>query len=84
MSQSISEKIDLLGNVNLRCLSVIKVEGSRSYNKAIAFIRKNDSLKNTGLKAKNYFNLYIPLEDRIFLEKTIRKTRREYLNEKLA
>jgi len=54
MPQLILERIDLLRNDNLRCLSVIQVEGSRSY-KAIAFIRSNPINKH--LTKENYSKL---------------------------
>ena len=56
MTQLILERIALLGDVNLRCPSVIKVEGSCSY-KAIAFIGSKSNPRNTRLKAKNYSQL---------------------------
>ena len=61
MAQLILERIALLGNVNLRCPSVIKVEESRSY-KAIAFIRSKSNPRNTRLKTKNYSKLRMSLQ----------------------
>jgi hypothetical protein len=54
MPQLILERIDLLGNIPLRWLSVVQVEGSRSY-KAIAFINGNP--RSTRLNTKNYSTL---------------------------
>jgi hypothetical protein len=86
MPQLILERIDLLGDVNLRCLSVIKVEGSHSY-KAIAFIRRKSNPLNTRLKTKTYSKLRISLQQAQFFSKntfSFRKTRCAYFNEKLG
>ncbi len=56
MPQLILERIDLLGNVHLRCHSVIKVEGSRSY-KAIVFINSKSNPRKTRLNTNNYSTL---------------------------
>ena len=83
MPQLILERIDLLGNDNLRCLSVIKVEGSRSY-KAIAFIRRKNNPRITSL---NYSALRMSLQKaQIFSRKTfsVRNPARKYFNKKLG
>jgi len=84
MTQLILERIALLGDVNLRCPSVIKVEGSCSY-KAIAFIRSKSNPRNTRLKAKNYSKLRGSLQkSQLFSENmfSVRKLTRKYFNEK--
>ena len=84
MPQLILERIDLLGNVNLRCLSVIKVEGSHSY-KAITFIRSKGNPRNTLLETKTYSKLPISLlKVKVFSKNTIWKTRREYFDKQLG
>ena len=52
-------EVDLLGNIQLRWLSVVQVEGSCSY-KAIAFINGNP--RNTRLNTKNYSTLRMSLQ----------------------
>ncbi len=85
MPQLILQRIDLLGNVHLRCHSVIKVEGSHSY-KAIAFISSNDNPRNTRLKTKNYSKLRRSLQKSQTFSKNpfLTRERREYFNEKLG
>jgi hypothetical protein len=86
MAQLILERIALLGNVNLRCPSVIKVEGSRSY-KAIAFIRSKSNPRNTRLKTKNYSKLRRSLpQTQVFSKNkfSVRKPARKNFNEKLG
>jgi hypothetical protein len=86
MAQLILERIALLGNVNLRCPSVIKVEGSRSY-KAIAFIRSKSNPRNTRLKTKNYSKLRMSLQKSQLFSETkfsVRKPIREYFNKNLG
>jgi hypothetical protein len=85
MPQLILERIALLGNVNLRCPSVIKVEGLHSY-KAIAFIRSKSNPR-TSLKTKIYSKLCISLQKaQVFSKNTfsVRKTSLEYFNKKLS
>ena len=79
MAQLILERIALLGDVNLRCPSVTKVEGSCSY-KAIAFIGSKSNPRNTPLETKNYFKLRGSLqksqlfsEDMFSVRKSIRR-----------
>jgi hypothetical protein len=84
--QLILERIDLLGDINLRCPSVIKVEGSHSY-KAIAFIRSKSNPRNTRLKTKNYFTLRRSLQKaQVFLKNTfsVRKPARKNFNKNLG
>jgi hypothetical protein len=85
MPQLILERIALLGNVNLRCPSVIKVEGLHSY-KAIAFIRSKSNPR-TSLKTKTYSKLRISLQKAQAFSKnkfSVRKTSLEYFNKKLG
>jgi hypothetical protein len=56
MQQLIIEKIALLGNVNLRCPSVIKNEGLHS-PKAIAFIQSKSSQTRIRKETINYLVL---------------------------
>ena len=84
MTQLILERIALLGDVNLRCPSVIKVEGLCSY-KAIAFIGSKSNPRNTRLKAKNYSKLCRSLQkSQLFSENmfSVRKFIRKNFNEK--
>ena len=84
MAQLILERIALLGNVNLRCPSVIKVEGSRSY-KAIAFINSKSNPRNTRLNKKNYSTLCISLQQtQVFSGSifSVREPARKNFNEK--
>ena len=87
MAQLILERIALLGNVNLRCPSVIKVEGSRSY-KAIAFIRSKSNPKIARLKTRTYSTLRMSLKKRTVFPKNFivlfRNTTRYSFNEKLG
>jgi len=86
MAQLILERIDLLGDVKLRCLSVIQVEGSRSY-KAIAFIRSKSNPRNTRLKTKNYSKLRRSLQKSQVFSKNkfpVRKPARKNFNKKLG
>jgi hypothetical protein len=86
MPQLILERIDLLGNDNLRCLSVIKVEGSHSY-KAIAFINSNSNPRNTRLNTKNYSKLRRSLQQKQVFSKnkfSVRKPARKNFNKKLS
>jgi hypothetical protein len=87
MAQLILERIDLLGNDNLRCLSVIKVEGSRSY-KAIAFIKSESNPKITRLKTRTYSTLCMSLKKRTVFPKNFivlfRNTTQSFFNEKLG
>ena len=86
MPQLILERIDLLGDVNLRCPSVMKDEGLHSY-KAIAFIRSKSNPRITRLKAKTYSKLRVSLQkSQIFSGSifSVRKTSREYFNKKLG
>jgi len=83
MAQLILERIALLGDVNLRCPSVIKVEGSRSY-KAIAFIRSKSNPRNTRLKTKNYSIVRRSLQQTQVFSKnkfSVRKPARKNFNE---
>jgi hypothetical protein len=86
MAQLILERIALLGDVNLRCPSVIKVEGSRSY-KAIAFIGSKSNPRNTYLKTKNYSKLRRALQkSQLFCKKmfSFGKPFRKNFNENLG
>jgi hypothetical protein len=86
MAQLILEKIDLLGDANLRCPSVIKVEGLHSY-KAIAFIRSKSNPKASSLKTKTYSKLRISLQkSQLFSENifSVRNPIREYFNKQLG
>ena len=86
MPQLILERIDLLGNDNLRCLSVIQVEGSRSY-KAIAFINIRSNPRNTRLNTKNYSKLRRSLQQKQVFSKnkfSVRKPARKYFNKNLG
>ena len=86
MAQLILERIDLLRNVNLRCLSVIKVEGSRSY-KAIAFINSKSNPRNTRLKTKNYSIVRRSLQQTQVFSKnnfSVRKPARKNFNKKIG
>jgi hypothetical protein len=85
MPQLILERIGLLGESKLRCPSVIKVEGLRSY-KAIAFTKSNPRI--TRLKTKTYSTLRTSLQKKtVFSKKFIvlfRNTTRYSFNEKLG
>jgi len=86
MLQLILERIDLLGNDNLRCLSVIKVEGSHSY-KAIAFINSRSNPINTRLNTKNYSTLRRSLQQTQVFSKnkfSVRKPARKNFNKQLG
>ena len=68
MAHLMLEGIDLLGNVNLRGPSVIKVEGLHSY-KAIAFIRIRSNPKRISIETKTYSKLRNSLQkSQIFSE----------------
>jgi len=84
MAQLILERIYLLGDVKLRCLSVIQVEGSHSY-KAIAFISSNP--RSTRLRTKNYSTLCRSLlKSQVFSKNkfSVREPSRKYFNKKLG
>ncbi len=86
MPQLILERIDLLRHVHLRCLSVIKVEGSCSY-KAIAFISSKSNPRSTRLKTKNYSKLRMSLQQaQVFSKNTfsVRTPAQKNFNEKLG
>ena len=86
MPQLILKRIDLLGNIHLRCHSVTKVEGSRSY-KAIAFINSKSNPRNTRLNTKNYSTLCISLhQTQVFSGSifSVREPARKNFNEKLC
>jgi len=87
MAQLILERIDLLGNDNLRCLSVIKVEGLRSY-KAIVFIKSESNPKIARLKTRTYSTLCMSLKKRTVFPKnfdfSFRNSTRYSFNEKLG
>jgi hypothetical protein len=80
------ERIGLLGESKLRCPSVIKVEGLRSY-KAIAFTKSGSNPRTTRLKAKTYSTLRTSLKKTIFSKSFIvlfRNITRYSFNEKLG
>ncbi len=83
----ILERIDLLGDNNLRCPSVIKVEGLRSY-KAIAFTKSKSNPKIKILKTKTYSTQRASLKKRTIFTKNLmvffRNTNRYSFNEKLG
>jgi hypothetical protein len=85
MPQLILERIGLLGESKLRCPSVIKVEGLRSY-KAIAFTKSNPRI--TSLKTKTYSTLRTSLQKKTVFSKSFivlfRNTTRYSFNEKLG
>jgi hypothetical protein len=86
MPQLILERIGLLGENKLRCPSVIKVEGLRSY-KAIAFTKSESNPRITRLKTKTYLTLRTSLKKTIFSKCFIvlfRNTTRYSFNEKLG
>ena len=87
MSLLILERIGLLGDRNLRCPSVIKVEGLRSY-KAIAFTKSESNPKITRLKTKTYSTLRTSLKKRTIFPKSFivlfRNATRYSFNEKLG
>jgi len=84
MLQPLLERIALLGNANLRCHSVIKVEGSHSY-KAIAFINSKSNPRNTRLRKKSYSKLRRFLQQKqVFSKNTLWKKRREYFEKGLG
>jgi hypothetical protein len=81
------ERIDLLGESKLRCPSVIKVEGLRSY-KAIAFTKSESNPRITRLKTKTYSTLRTSLKKKTIFSKSFivlfRNTTRYSFNEKLG
>jgi hypothetical protein len=81
------ERIDLLGESKLRCPSVIKVEGLRSY-KAIAFTKSESNPRITRLKTKTYSTLRTSLKKKAIFSKSFivlfRNTTRYSFNEKLG
>jgi hypothetical protein len=83
MPQLILERIGLLEESKLRCPSVMKVEGLRSY-KAIAFIRSGSNPRVTSLETKTYSILRTSLQKAQSFSKItflVRKSIREYFNE---
>jgi hypothetical protein len=80
------ERIGLLGESKLRCPSVIKVEGLRSY-KAIAFTKSGSNPRSTRLKTKTYSKLRTSLKKRTVFSKSFavlfRNTTQYFFNEKL-
>jgi hypothetical protein len=80
------ERIDLLGESKLRCPSVIKVEGLRSY-KAIAFTKSGSNPRITRLKTKTYSTLRTSLKKKTISKSftvLFRNTTRYSFNEKLG
>jgi hypothetical protein len=78
------KEVDLLGNTQLRWLSVVQVEGSCSY-KAIAFINGNQ--RSTRLKAKSYSTLRKSLQQtQVFLKNkfSVRKPPLKNFNKQLS
>ena len=77
-------EVDLLGNIQLRWLSVVQVEGSHSY-KAIAFI--NSNLRSTRLNTKKHSALRRSLQQaQVFSESifSVRKPARKNFNKQLS
>jgi hypothetical protein len=87
MPQLILERIGLLEESKLRCPSVIKVEGLRSY-KAIAFTKSGSNPRSTRLKTKTYSKLHPSLKKRTVFSKSFavlfRNTTQYFFNEKLG
>jgi hypothetical protein len=81
------EKIGLLGESKLRCPSVIKVEGLRSY-KAIAFTKSGSNPRITRLKTRTCSALRMSLKKRTAFPKNFivlfRNATRYSFNEKLG
>jgi len=82
MQQLILEKIALLGNVNLRCRSVIKNEGLRS-SKAIAFIRSKSGQSRISSETFSYLILGAIFQKTVLSQQKTIRPLSENLGEKL-